>query len=439
MIYLFLYFLVVSLFLFSRNTAIFRFDQFSTLSWLFATFLGSTGLIVHKSSLSFETIVLVIISHTFLVTAFHFSHVSTVNKPRHRRIDQISFNIMIYCTLIFIIFALVRSAVEGNIPILSASYNIEVNRADHWENSKGGIDRIVQILVYTSIPFLVIYPVLKKTKFLTIIYIFSLILTVDNAVLEGGRALIVFVMISVASVMFSVRKIKIGSAFIYAAVGLFSVYILASQFYLARNTSFGSNVEGYIQYNCDGGRLAAPVKAMPLSIQSLSLSSCYFSTPLHSFDRMRRDWNKRYNGAYNGGIIFGDEFSEAREEISNYFSSKRLAGNPWATSVRDFWLDIGYAAPLAFLIVGFVAGKIGKLGRSNSPTVLARYGLLGSIAFMMPYQSPFVLRYLIYSIIFTYLVELMVSLVLPYLKRTGSPRNPIRRHRSKSFEKSQLI
>ena len=127
---------MVGLFLFSRKVPTFRFDQFSTLSWMFSTFLGSTGVIVHKYSMSFETIMLVIISHTFMVGAFLVSHNEIPDKPRPLRFDQISFNIITYLPLMFILAAIIRSVVEGNIPIWSVSYNIEVNRAEHWAHEK---------------------------------------------------------------------------------------------------------------------------------------------------------------------------------------------------------------------------------------------------------------------------------------------------------------
>ncbi|WP_430416762.1 hypothetical protein [Parasphingorhabdus sp.] len=433
MIYLFVFFAAIAFFLFLKGVPTFRFDQFSTLSWLFSTFLGSTGLIVHKTPLAFETIILVMICHGVMLIGFSFAQRHTVVKPSSKIVDQLALNLISLLPVIFILFAMLRSAIEGNIPILSASSNIEISRDMHWEEGKSGLDRLIQIFVYTSLPFLVVYPVLKKTSYLTVIYAMSLMFAIDNALLEGGRALIIFIVISVVTVLFTVRKIRIGRIAIYSTLGLLMIYILGSQFYLARNTNFASNADRFIRYNCNGGTMAEPVKEMPVSIQSLTLSSCYFSTPLSNFDRMRRDWNKTYNGAYNGGIVFTEGFVEAREDIANYFASRRLAPNGWSTSVRDIWLDVGYAVPLAFLIIGFVAAKIGKLGPKNSPGKLARYGLLGTVAFMMPYQSPFILRYVIYPVVFTYLIEIFVRLLVPFLRSKTPKRVKVQRRPQRNF------
>lgn len=417
MIFLFFYFALTAWLLKLKGASLFRFDMFATLSWLFSTFIGSMGLVIQPLALSWELIIFVVVCHSVMIVAFWVTHSKVQYFPGNNdTLSDIRINIIIIPVVIFILFYSGSIFINGEIPIISSIGKIEIARVDHRLLEKTFISQLLQILIYFTVPYCIVFITLKKNVKFVFLFLFSVISITDHSLREGGRALIIFTAISIISSIFTLTKSKLSTKAVYGFIGIFSMYILASQFYLARNSNFGDNVDFYIKYNCNGAILSEPIRAAPISVQALTLSSCYFSAPLSIFERMSKDYELRYSGAYNLGIISPEKFVIARADIEDYFASRNLAQNPWATSIRDIWLDVGYAAPIVFILIGLMAGKIGNLTPNGPITDLARFGLITTLAFMIPFQSPFILRYIVYSIISTYIVDALTWLIQPFFR-----------------------
>ena len=179
--------------------------------------------------------------------------------------------------------------------------------------------------------------------------------------------------------------------------------ILGSSFVLARNSNFSSNSAFFTMRVCtvdDPGPWLS--SGASTRTRALAFSTCYFVSPVHNLDDFIADNSESWSfklGSYNLGLLFRDSFKSSRLEIAQYYQQRGLATNPWATSVRDFWLDFGLLAPLAYFPLGLLVARVSPRSLKDDELAVARTALLLPWAVMLPFISPLVASSLVYPIV----------------------------------------
>jgi hypothetical protein len=389
----------------------FRFDFISTASWFFASALGTLGLVVYPSAIRFETVIFIILCHGALLAGFYLVR-HRQQLPAAPRAEDLSFKTLAFFAALFVVVSIGVSAIEGNIPLVDSLSSLEMNRQKHWNEEKSFTGWLVQMLSFTAIPFSLLIAVFPRSRYHYILWLFTVLFIAEASFLAGARSIVVYLCVGAAAILMTFRRVRFTRTAVLTALGMFLVYMLASQFYLQRNSRFERNPNVYIERSCHGGRLSESMRNAPISAKALTLSSCYFTGPVRALDNMMQRWDKMYYGGYNLGVIFEGQFTGARDDIEDYFLLQSSNGNPWATSIRDVWLDVRWGAPLAFCFLGFLFALATSRRRgSYTTTDVARFGLLAVAGFTVPFVSPLVVRHFLYPFVFTYLIDAFVSTV----------------------------
>lgn len=428
MIVLTLYFVCIALWLIARGVSAFRFDLFMTLVWLASLLLGSVGLIVYDA-LRTQTVLFVIACHTMLLIGFR------VVGPGSKRLNYefrgelgVRANIFAVLASAFVFLALARSGMAGDIPILSAAGNLEEIRRAHWETVLEGGDlftQVVRVFSYAATAYVLLLPLFlrssaKGMKRHLVLAGLAFVMLIDQSFRDGGRAIVVYTMIGMAAIYFALYRPPVKQVLAGWMAGIAIIYALTVPFYLARNSNFERAPEVYVDYNCHGGKMVDQVASGSLELQAFTLGTCYVIEPVHVLDDFLSDnegtWDYRY-GLYNLSIFFPNEFDQVREEISVYFKRRGYGQNPWATSMRDFWIDFGWFAVLAYLPLGMFFGRLARNRIFRTETEIMRFGLLAVCGFLVPFLSPLVIRQALYPLIVTLLVDYGLYLVTPRKRR----------------------
>lgn len=428
------YFASIALWLLYRRVSAFRFDLFTTLVWLASLLLGSVGLITYDA-LRTNTVLLVIACHTLLLLGFHMV------GPRSKRLYYefrgelgIRADIFALLAVIFVVLALARSGISRDIPILSAAGSLEEMRQAHW--ARGGesvslFSQVVRVFSYAATAYVLLIPLFlrssaKGMKTHLVLAGLAFIMLIDQSFRDGGRAVVVYAMIGMAAIYFALYRPSKKQVLAGWMAGIAIIYALTVPFYLARNSNFGRAPAVYVEYNCHGGRMVDEVARGSLELKAFALGTCYVVEPVHVLDDFLSDnegfWDYRY-GVYNLSTIFPEEFTNIRDEIAIYFKRKGYGQNPWATSMRDFWIDFGWFAFLAYLPLGLFFGWLARHRVFRTETDVMRFGLLAVCAFLVPFLSPLVIRQALYPLVVTLLVDFGLYLVMPQKRQVTSQVN----------------
>lgn len=423
-----------------RRVSLFRFDFFATLVWLFALLVGSLGLLIHEP-LRIETIAFVIAAHGLLLVGYALAG---PRKPRFRLEGHFTERRMIFAmlTLIFVALATLRSLLASEIPILNATSDLEAARLAHWERGGENVDlftQTIRIFSYAAIAYVMLTPLFwragRNTKKRGGIYInphlllaiAAGVMLVDQSLRDGGRSALIYILIGGTAVNLALFRVK-WSRLLAGAIAAFALlYLITVPFYLARNSNFSVDPGLFVRHNCQSGKLSPAIARGSDHLQAFAVSTCYVSTPIYALDDFLTDNEGKWEhtlGSYNLGTVLQADFADTRERIALYYKARNLAENPWATSMRDFWIDFGWLAFLIYLPLGLFFGWASKRQTLRTETEVMRLGLIAVCAFMVPFISPLVTRGLIYPILLTVLVDWGLKL-LPdqrrLARRVGNP------------------
>jgi len=386
---------------------IFSVPFISTAVWLLAVFISDLGLVTYPWTITYETVGLVIFSHVFLLLGFFL--VASGRKPTIVVArPAMGSDLLLATALVFVVVQFGSTLLSGQIPILGTAGNLAQARELHWSDvDKPLIFQIAKLFSYPAIAFVILGPLLflhhKRGKMaVAFITFFALI---DHSFAEGGRSTLFFTGLGIAVCYFLTYRPGFGRWFLAGILGLFLVYQLASNFYLSRNPNFRSDPNFFIEYNCAKGQLPRHLTRLELEWKAAILSSCYASSPIRYLDDfVALEWPKQF-GAYNGGIVFQDNFAKQRESIALYYRAKGVGENPWATSMRDFWIDFGSLAFLAYLPLGALLGWFSRRSRLATESQVILRAMAVCAALLIPFISPLIIRPILFPII--------VALILP--------------------------
>jgi hypothetical protein len=319
---------------------------------------------------------------------------------------------------------------------------LEEARAEHWarggENANG-LDQVIRIFSYAATAYIMLAPLIwRQWKELPssrrgrlipygLMALLSGVLLVDQSLRDAGRVLIVYLVIGGGAIYLVLFPPNLKKA-VFILIGVLSLaFFLSVTFYQYRNQSFYSNPQYYIERVCAGARPEAWVISGSDALQAATISSCYFTSPVHNLDAFLlnngQSWDHTY-GLYNASIFSDENFYKIREDLSWYYGLLGQARNPWATAARDYWLDWSWWAILAFVVTGAVFGWLSRKKVFQTETDLARFGLIAIAAFFMPFQSPLINRPMLYPIVVTILVDMLAANVASRRSRFAVRRSP---------------
>jgi len=255
---------------------------------------------------------------------------------------------------------------------------------------------------------------------LVLLAVAGVVAVADASFRIGGRADLVFVVVSMIAGMLFVYRLRLRALLIPAGIGVILFFVLGTTFALTRNPNFAGNQAFFIARICTVQEPGSWVDgtADP-NTAALGASLCYFVSPMHSLDDFihgRDDWDFRLGG-YNAGLLTRAAFADARNDIGEFYDGRGLGTNPWTTSVRDFWLDFGYAAPLVYFPMGYAIARVSRRQRPNNPFAMARAALLVPWALMIPFISPLIISSLMYP--------LLIVVALQFATRVGWLPRPV--------------
>lgn len=380
----------------------------TTAVWLMSVLMSATRLITYDTDISSLTALFVIACHSMMLVGYRLAG-GIDRRPTIIVTPQLHSHVLATVALLYVGARFALTIGGGKVPIIGSAQTIAQNRMDLLDGNVSLFESLVQALCYPAIAFVVLTPWFWKSgrRDLVWISIVTFLAITDDAISEGGRALFVYTALGMMSTYFICYEIKIGRKFF---IGLFATllgYQLATTIYINRNLNFERNVNFYINYNCYGGYVNPMIEPVSLDVTALLLSSCYATSPLRNLDDFsQNDWDQKY-GKYNLGIIFRADFDESRRDIANYYRVRGYGQNPWSTSIRDFWLDFGYWAVLAYLPLGFAFGRLTRHRYLSSEQHIIYTAMIVCAAFMIPFQSPLIIRYIIYPIVTAWLISLV--------------------------------
>lgn len=415
MLILTVYFAALFAWLLLRKTPMFSFPFVTTAIWLTVIAISSLGMITYRTEFAYSTAIFVIACHSAMLLGF-FMIRADKERPRAMTGAYAPSQILFMLSVLFIILQAASSLSQGHIPILGSAANIQQARFEHVAGEGNALQSIARLFAYPTIAFVILMPIYFKhrQRAFFIGAILGMLMLMDMAFAEGGRAVIVFAGIGIIATYFLCYEVTFGRRFFTAVIGAIVVIQLGSTFYLSRNRDFGKNPDYYIARNCIGGTAANWVREGKLATQALALSSCYITAPVRMLDDFLTGdiINHHTLGAYNFSIIYPVKFLDTRDRIANHYRAQDMGENPWSTSMRDFWIDWGYFSVLFCVPFGALFGMMTRRSRLRSELQVARYSLAVVAAVMIPFISPLVIRYIVYPIIVTWLVAAIIR-VLP--------------------------
>jgi len=420
-----------------------RFDYFSTLIWLVSLSINFFGLVAYPP-LTATTIWFVVGCHLALIAGYNLVGAKSGGSYTFAGELGIRAQVLAVLTLAFVVLVAGRVVTEGQVPFVGALSRLQDARAEHWE--RGGenayvMDQIIRIFSYGATAYLMIVPLIwRQWKDLpklrrgglipyVLLAVVSGALMVDQALRDGGRALIVYLLLGGGAIYLVIFPLNLRRGLLISIGGFALAFFLIVNFYQYRNQNFSSNPRYYIERVCAGSPPAAFVIRGSDALQAATVSSCYFTSPVHNLDAflINNDqlWDHTY-GLYSLSVFIPDSFLKIRDELAWYYRLLGEARNPWATAARDYWLDWSWWAVLAFVVTGIVFGWLSRKRVLRTETDLARFGLIVIAAFFIPFQSPLINRPMLYPIVVTILVDILAAGIAPgrsrSLVRRGSKR-----------------
>lgn len=413
MLYLFLYFAALFGWLIWRRAAPFSFPVMTTGIWLFALLVSSLGLVVYPNPISWQTVAFIIGCHSFMMAGYYLARPKS-GTPTALFAPTAYSEILFVCALLFVSLQFASTLLDGQIPIIGTAGNVAEARTQHWEGGEVSLmKQVAKAFVYPAIAFVILLPWLWQKRLFAKVTVaaFGFAALADHGFAEGGRSVLVVAAIGTTVTYFLCYRVQLNRKVIIAVVVTLLAYQLTTNFYLARNPNFRTAPSFFIEYNCARGKMSERVRSADLEWKALVLSSCYASAPLRLLDDfIRRDWRHTF-GIYNGGIIFNDAFEKERERLSVFYRGQGIGQNPWATSMRDFWIDFNYWAILAYLPLGFGFGFWTRRRKFLNEGDIIRYSMVANAAFLIPFISPLNIRYIIFPIVVTMLLPVASSLI----------------------------
>lgn len=424
---------LVAIFHFGRVSPL-RFDYFSTLVWLAALSVNAIGMVTFPP-LGATTIWFVVGCHLALLAGYRLTGAKSGGGYVYAGGLGFRTQILALLSVIFIVLAVGRGLLEGQLPFVGALTRLQEARTELWargaENASIA-DQLVRLFSYAATAYVILLPLIfreiraapnsRKGGFIIhlILAMGACAFIMDQALRDAGRALIVYIALSVGSVYVILFPLNLKKAVLFGFGGIIMIYLLGVTFYQYRNQNFYRSPQAYIELNCAGGRPEAWVLRGSDALPAAAVSACYFASPVYNLDSFLKNnsgsWKHTY-GLYNASIISGESFVEIREDLAWYYRLLGQGQNPWATAARDYWLDWSWWSILAFVVTGAIFGWLSRKRVFRTETDLIRFGLIVIAAFFVPFLSPLINRPMIYPIIVTLLVDLVASAS----KRGGSP------------------
>ncbi len=386
-----------------------RFDFTVTLAWLAATVLNTLPVFVARTDFSATTAILIICSHGALVAGFHVGGGPySVRSVRDRVGDdrRLGGGILFWASSAFVGLTAVSAALTGALPIVGTIPLVQTARLEFLGGTAPDPSlaaSLAQMLKYPAIAFVCLLPVFIKHRHHghAIVAILAALAVVEGGLRLGGRSDFVLMLLALGAAWIVVFPVNLARGTLLAIAAALAFVYLGSSFVLARNSNFKQAPDFFVRRTCPVEHLGSWLtRSASTNTRALALSTCYFVAPTHNLDDFvaNADWSHML-GRYNLGLVDRSSFRHAREEIAWYYRWQGQGTNPWATSVRDFWLDFGMLAPLAFLPLGALIARVAPVGRRDDHLAVTRIALLTPVALMTPFISPLVIPSLVYPLV----------------------------------------
>ena len=305
-------------------------------------------------------------------------------------------------TIAFGLATALVAVVERRLPVVGAFTRVQDSRSEYLALGPSPRDAILLLLSYVATVFVVLLPQYTASgqRLNAFLALGGFAAIVDFNLSIGGRAGIVFTLISMGACYLIVYRPNLGAHVRGLAAVALVVVVLGGPFVLSRNQDFARQPNLYLAYNCVDAEFANLIdEGGSNTIRALAFSSCYFSSPVHTFDMMLEEWDRDpLMGGYNTARIDPRTFVETRAEIARFLDRRDLAPNPWAGAVRDFWLDLGAWAPIGFAYLGIAIAALTPRSVIRSELELARMALICLVGFMVPFISPLVIPQIVYPL-----------------------------------------
>ena len=439
MIFLFGYFLALLVVLRRAKAPLVRFDFVATAVWLFAVTIGFLPAIEYGSGLALTTVILVISGHSALIFGFLLTTTRNRSPLAYSGGVTTASVVLAASAAFFVLMTFLGDVIRGQIPLVGSLSGL-ANRRNSFLD--GQLEQSMSELVagwarYPALLFVCLIPLFikRQEKTLAIVGLLTLISLADYSFGIGQRATLVFALLSILVSFLVIYRPGITQGLLVALVLLPVVYWFGSSFYLARSSNFADNPDAFLAFNCAGAEFGSLVEDRSVNVKAFTLSSCYFSSPIHNLDQFVSDnensWDHTW-GKYNLGVLFVGEFEEERDKIEKYYNRQNHAPNPWATGLRDFWLDFREFSFVPLFLAGAGLGTQQRRKRLVNEFQLARTSLLALTGFLVPFLSPLIIRAIVYPVIVSFVFELIAKmladkkpLTTPVLSTTNrEARNP---------------
>jgi hypothetical protein len=391
----------------------------ATAAWILVAVVDSIGLVDHVHELSWQTTAFIIGCHAAFMLGIAMI-------PREKGAPQSAVEpgmaslLLAAVAVAFVMTQAVATLSSGQVPIIGTFANLASARAAHWYGDVSVVHQLARILSYPTIGYCILLPIFWRAghSLYAMLAGFAFLMLIDMSFAEGGRAALVFTAIAMIFAYLTTRKLTFARAGILTAAGLATMFVLASSFHLARSSNFERSPAAFVRHNCLGGQMGDLVYNSTAPIQALAVSSCYVTVPMRVLNENLQGGSFDHTfGAYNLAIFYDAGFTETREDIAWYYRSAGLAQNPWATSMRDLWIDFWYFAVLAYIPLGAAFGALTRRRYLVTEGQVIRYGCVVVAAALLPFISPLLIRYIVYPVIATWLVEAAVVLFLSKPKK----------------------
>lgn len=409
-----------------QRASLFRFDVMFTFMIFISSLLGALPLVEFWQRIEIETLVLIALSHLCLCVGFNLVVLSRIRTGRESlsKIWPVQrtplFEAVLYVmAALFLVVSIVSWAAGLKVPILGNIGVLNEIRVTHQFTEASGnfLTRVTALLSHFGFLYVILSPVYARRNVFKIAFVALCgIALVDFSLSTGARALIVFLGLATIATYVSLTRIAARHILGGCLLVIVALYLLGGLFYVARNPNFAINPERFLAHNCVGATFHPFLQDAPVIFKAMTLSSCYFSTPVLAFQNFMEftegDWSPRL-GSYMLSILFREEFAQTRLELTLIFSNIGMASNPWATFARDLFIDFGFWTPIPALFIGVLFGYLSADNPSRNDVDLARFGILCAAGFIAAFMSPFLIRPIIYPLLITVLLPPMLSVISP--------------------------
>lgn len=386
----------------------------------------ATGLVVYENGLTIFAIVLLICSKL----AFYTGARLVGNASVRRREFSASVIHLDETDRVFLFFLIGGSILAGafafseaiSVGVFSGGYfgggGLADARGEMWSeiySDKATASPMKSMMTVASFCLAILLPFFYRGRrfFLLFISLYSCLVVVAEALLSAGRfslaLLILCLIVSFSVALQKTRLTEVVSWRVVLVVGGMIFYSLIV-FPVQRNPELPYAVAAYLSWLADAEIASWVYEIAEIPGLSwfpvLAYSSSYFSGSLDklSFFVSYTEVGDWYTlGLYNLPIIsqigsalgFTDYYwVEIRQSIAGTMNYVGLAGNPWATGLRDFVIDFGsFGAVVVIALVG-MALQACYVRSLNSMSIYWKIlGVVASVAaFIMSFVSPLQIR-----------------------------------------------